>query len=135
MLNDRHRFGPLTLAAVLTLGLAAGCSEDTVVEDAQEDGPVAAGAILGEPVTVQADVQDVYGSNAFTIGGGDTLVLGDTGPDVDEDARVSVTGTVRQLVTADFEEDYDWFTFGEEDWVTDRDRDLVIIADEVQELP
>lgn len=140
MPRDPRQACAFPIAAVLAAGtLLAGCAnDDTAVEEAQEEGPAATAAILGEPVTVVADVQEIVNEHAFTVGEDETLVLSATEPTVDQlevGEEVMVSGTVRQLVTADFERDYDWFDFEQEGWVVDYERDLVIVADNVRTTP
>lgn len=130
----RTRTTAWSLGALLAAGLVAGCAEDTPVQEAQEEGPAATAAVLGQPVTMVSEVQEVYGPNTFAVGENDTLVLGETVPAVEDGQEVAVTGTVRQFVVADFERDYGWYTAGQE-WEVDYDRDLVVVADSVEVLP
>jgi len=129
----RNRLLLLAVAGALATALLAGCGDpDTVVEEAAEEGPVAAAAMLGEPVTVRAEVEEILSLHAFTVGDGETLVFSPAVLTVDVEEEVVVTGTVRQLVFADFRDDYDWFDFGDEDWVADFEHDLVVVADSIR---
>ena len=74
----------------------------------------------GKTVTVEAEVEDVLGSNMFTLdedallGGADVLVLvpsGVTGS-LTRDQKVVVTGEVRRYVQTELDRDYDWFDDG-----------------------
>lgn len=136
-MNNRTKYLAFPFAAVLSVGLLAGCSEDTVVEEAEEEGPVAEAAILGETVTLQTAVQEIVGPNSFTVGGDETLVVGvGIAPRVEEGAEVSVSGIVRELVVADVESEYGIdFDDDEETVVVGYEEELVVVADEVVTLP
>lgn len=98
-------------------------------------------AYYGQKVTVRAEVEDVLGRQAFLLDEDklfawpDVLVISPnltTG--VVEENIVTVTGTVRSFVDADFRRDYDWDWWGDLDpdiFVTFRDRP-VIIADSIR---
>ncbi|WP_258803047.1 hypothetical protein [Pseudarthrobacter sp. NS4] len=128
--------GVLIAGSALVAGLLTGCGEQTVVEEAQEAGPTAEAAILGETVTLQAEVQDIIGPNSFTVGD-DTLVLGEGITEGLEDGeQVQVTGTVRSFVKADVERDYGLdFNDDEDSFVVEYEQDLAVVADKVQKLP
>ena len=73
-------------------------------------------AFYGKPVTVTSEVETVHGPNAFTLdedaafAGPDVLVIVPKGAKpMEADQDVLVHGTVRRLVVADLERDYDWF--------------------------
>ena len=74
----------------------------------------------GKTVTVEAEVEDVLGSNMFTLdedallGGADVLVLVPTGVtgSLTHDQKVVVTGEVRRYVQTELDRDYDWFDDG-----------------------
>ncbi|WP_156808924.1 hypothetical protein [Arthrobacter sp. TB 23] len=128
----------VAFAAVIpfaALGFVA-CGDETVVEEAEEEGPAAVTAILGEPVTLQTEVQEVVGSNVFTVGDGDTLILG-TGmtDDLEEGDEVQVTGEVRNFILTDLESEGFDFDDDEATYVIDYEQELVVVADDVEELP
>ncbi|WP_166486621.1 hypothetical protein [Blastococcus saxobsidens] len=52
-------------------------------------------------MTVEAEVQEIVGPFAFTVGEDDTLILSATEPAVDKGDDVLVTGIVRSFVVAD----------------------------------
>jgi len=112
--------------------------------------PISAGKLArdaknyyGKTVTVRAEVEDVLGSNMFTLdedsllAGSDVLVLvprGVTG-NLTHDQKVVVTGQVRPFVEADLDRDFDWFDNGKlvdvktkVDWKTRP----VIVAESIQ---
>ena len=69
----------------------------------------------GKKVTVRAEVDDVLGSQMFLLDEDrafawpDVLVITPAlGAKLEEDSMVTVTGTVRAFVDADFRRDYDW---------------------------
>jgi hypothetical protein len=97
----------------------------------------------GHTVTVSAEVEDVLGSNMFTLdedavlAGPDVLVLVPSGlaSTLAHDQRVTVTGEVRPYVQAELERDFDFFKNGKIvdvhkkiDWHTRP----VIVADSVR---
>lgn len=109
---------------------------------------VSAGAIaesperyVGKAVRVRAEVEDVYGEQAFTLdedeafAGPDVLVLIPNGVTEElDDTKVTVRGPVREFTRAGFERDYDWF---DGDGVGDADLDdfesrPVIVASSVR---
>lgn len=75
---------------------------------------------LGRTVSVQAEVEDVLGSNMFTLdedsvlAGPDVLVLVPAGfaAALHHDQVVTVTGEVRSYVEADLDRDFDFFDDG-----------------------
>lgn len=127
--------GFIALPFAVLLGLA-GCAEDTVVQEAQEEGPVAESAILGETVTLQSEVQRVIGPNAFTVGEDETLIIGSGMTDQLQDGdQVQVSGTVRNFVVAEVETDHGVaFNDDEAELLIEYEQDLAVVADEVQEL-
>jgi hypothetical protein len=136
----KNKAGVLIAGAAVVAGLLTGCGEETVVEEAQEAGPTAEAAILGETVTVQSEVKDVAGPNAFTVGDAleeGTLVTGKgISEGLEEGTKVQVTGTVRSFIKADVEKDYDIdFNDDEDTFVVEYEQDLAVVADKVQELP
>jgi hypothetical protein len=74
----------------------------------------------GKTVTVEAEVEDVLGSNMFTLdedallAGSDVLVIVPRGlaATLAHDQKVMVTGNVRRFVESDLDRDYDWFDNG-----------------------
>jgi hypothetical protein len=75
----------------------------------------------GQNVTVRAEVEDVLDSHSFTLdedsilAGPDVVVIVPAGFDVSRlahDQVVTVSGKVRQYVTAELEKDYHWFKDG-----------------------
>ena len=95
----------------------------------------------GQKVTVRAEVEDVLSRQVFLLDEDklfawpDVLVITPTVTSaVPEDEVVTVTGTVRAFVDADFRRDYNWNWWGDMDndiSVTFRDRP-VIVADSVK---
>jgi len=111
--------------------------------------PISAGKLArdaksyyGKTVTVRAEVEDVLGSNMFTLdedsllAGSDVLVLVPRGvANLTHDQKVVVTGRVRPFVEADLDRDFDWFDNGKlvdvktkVDWKTRP----VIVADSIR---
>jgi len=136
----KSKAGVLIAGAAVVAGLLTGCGEETVVEEAQEAGPTEEAAILGETVTVQAEIQDVAGPKAFTVGDAleeGTLVLGKgISEGLEEGNKVQITGTVRSFIKADVEKDYEIdFNDDEDTFVVEYEQDLAVVADKVQELP
>lgn len=139
-MTKRTRAAGLLAAAALGSALLTGCGEETVVEEAQEAGPTAEAAILGQTVTVQSEVKEVAGPNSFTIGDAleeGTLVTGSgISEGLEEGDRVQVTGTVRTFLKADVETDYGIdFNDDEDTFVVEYEQDLAVVADQVEELP
>lgn len=118
------------------VGLVA-CGEETVVEEAEEAGPVAESAILGEPVTLQTEVQEIVGPNVFTVGEDDTLILAAAGMGdvLEEGDKVQVTGNVRNFILTDIEAEGFEFNEDEAAFVVEYEQELVVMADDVEELP
>lgn len=109
---------------------------------------VTAGEIAKNPnvyvnrkVTVRAEVEDVLGRQTFLLDEDklfawpDVLVISPRlAGIVPEDEEVTVTGTVRSFVEANFRRDYDWDWWADVDpdvFITFRDRP-VIIADSIR---
>ena len=116
---DDVRRRPRLLAVVTVMALSpvlAACGEDEVPADsgaveepAQDELEELA---LGETVTVNGEVSEVIGPNAFTVGGeeiGDNpiLVVGAQVPALEEGAEVQVAGTVVEFQVLGYEEDLD----------------------------
>jgi hypothetical protein len=101
----KSKAGVLIAGTAVVASLLTGCGEETAVEEVQEAGPTAEAAILGETVTIQSEVQDVAGPNAFTVGDGleeGTLVTGKgISEGLEEGNKVQVTGTVRSFIKAE----------------------------------
>lgn len=137
MSTRRTKLIAFPFAAMLTSGVLAGCADETVVQEAEEDGPVAEAAILGETVTLQVEVTEVVGPNSFTVGEDDTLVVAAAMADaLEEGAEVQVTGTVRSFVLTDVETDLGIdFDEDEETVVIEYEQELIVVADDVQTLP
>ena len=110
--------------------------------------PASAGEIAANPekyygkkVTVRAEIDDVLGSQMFLLDEDrafawpDVLVITPPlGSKLEEDSMVTVTGTVRAFVDADFRRDYNWNWWDRLDpdiEVTFRNRPA-IIADSVK---
>lgn len=117
-MNDvRRRSGRLAVvAAVALVPVLAACGEDEVpadtgaVEEPAQDE--LAELALGETVTVNGEVSEVIGPNAFTVGGEEIgenpiLVVGAQVPALEEGAEVQVAGTVVEFQVLGYEEDLD----------------------------
>lgn len=126
------------LAALLPFAAVSfvGCAEETVVQEAEEAGPTAEAAILGETVTLQTEVQEVVGPNVFSVGEDETLIVGTgLGEEVEEGDNVQVTGTVRNFILTDLEEEGFTFDDDESTYVVEYEQELVVVADDVEDLP
>ena len=138
----------LALLIASPLMMTAACDRDrdkigSAEKNAMDASEIAKrpDAFYGKPVTVTAEVETVHGPNMFTLdedaalAGPDVLVImPKSAKPVDEDQDVLVRGTVRPLVVADLERDYDWFdtnAYDKELLVRFKERP-VIIADSVQ---
>lgn len=108
-----------SVAVAASLVLAGGAAQ---AGDKISAGKLAKDAkdFYGKTVTVEAEVEDVLGSNMFTLdedallGGADVLVLvpaGVTGS-LTRDQKVVVTGEVRRYVQTELDRDFDWFDDG-----------------------
>jgi ABC-type Fe3+-hydroxamate transport system substrate-binding protein len=109
---------------------ASTTSHDTTMHSATGTSiatPLSAGKLAreaknyyGKTVTVRAEVEDVLGTNMFTLdedsvlAGSDVLVLVPRGvaSGLKHDQKVVVTGQVRPFVEADLDRDFDWFDNG-----------------------
>lgn len=136
-MNRRGAFPVLPIAAALTATLLSGCNQQTVVEDAAENGPAAETAILGEPVTLQAEVEEIVGPNAFTVGDDATLIISKgMAKDLTVGDEVQVTGTVREFVMAEIEDEYEISFAGEvSEFIIEYEDELAVVASKIQELP
>jgi len=121
MQTSIRRAGALALCA---LGVLIGAS---IARTDDKAGTIAAGKLAkhpeeyyGKTVSVRAEVEDVFGSNMFTLdedalfAGPDVLVLVPKGLSATlmHDQKVTVTGRVRRYVEAELKKDYDWFDHG-----------------------
>ncbi|GAB2697564.1 hypothetical protein [Thalassiella azotivora] len=114
--------------------LLASCGGDETVVGEAADEQADAVAILGEPVTIQAEVQEFVTPRVFVVGEG-TVVIGGGDVPFAVGNEVQVTGTVRQLVVVDVEEDLGIdFADEEDEFLADYERQLVVVADEVEVL-
>lgn len=145
------------LAAVVGMGGLAACSDDSAgpetgadVEDvaeepAENEEPLTdqADSLLGETVTVSAEINEVVAPSAIRIGDEGLLVLsaGPTFADmgfevdnglVDDNVVLQVTGTVGRLVFPDIEDEFG-FDWNDEDLV-DFEGERVLVASEVDTL-
>jgi hypothetical protein len=154
----KKAYGTFTTSVVATAIL--GCLSVAAVESQQQSSQekpkgtagtamtVRAGEIANNPsryygqkVTVRAEVEDVLSRQVFVLDEDklfaypDVLVIAPAlSSMVPEDQIVTVTGTVRAFVDADFRRDYDWNWWGDLDndiIVTFRDRP-VIVADSIR---
>lgn len=105
------------------------------MQEAQEEGPAAAAAILGELVAIGAEVEEVINFHAFTVGESGTLVLSDTPVTVTGGDEIEARGIVRQFVVPDFEAEFDWINTGSDPWPEEYEQDLVLVADSVEIVP
>lgn len=138
MLTSSKKKFALPAAAAFASALMVGCAEETPVQEAEEAGPTAEAAILNETVTMQNEVTEILGPNLFTVGEDDTPIVGvdAAAQDIEDGDMVQVTGTVRQIVQTDVESEWDWdFDNDERDYLVEREMDLAVIADDVQEMP
>ncbi len=108
-----------SVAVAASLVLAGGAAQ---AGDKISAGKLAKDAkdFYGKTVTVEAEVEDVLGSNMFTLdedallAGSDVLVLvpaGVTGS-LTRDQKVVVSGEVRRYVQTELDRDFDWFDDG-----------------------
>ncbi|MGY1634420.1 hypothetical protein ACI784_22200 [Geodermatophilus sp. SYSU D01186] len=155
MFSVRRRVAVPFMAAAVATSLAA-CGDDSAgpetgadVEDVAEepvgDEPLEqeADPLLGQTVTVSAEIEEVVAPSAIRIGDERLLVLSagptfsDMGFEVDEglvedDVVLQVTGEVARLVFPDIEEQFG-FDWNDEDLV-DWEGERVIVASEVDTL-
>ena len=146
-------------ALLVALGGASACSEDTsgpeagvTVEDIAGSGERDAVGLeggdlqevrehLGQTVTVSADVDQVIGQRAFTIGRRNAetqplLVVTSVDQEVPPGTAVQVTGEVRTFVFEELsQEEASWMLeTGEAQWLA-FDGEPYVAATEVAELP
>lgn len=134
----RRKLTTLPVAAAFASVLLVGCGDKTAVQEAEEEGGPAQAAILQETVTIQNEVTEVHGPHLFTVGAEDTPVAGFdvAGAEIEEGDRVQVTGTVRQVVMTEVEEDWGIdFDDDETSYLVQHEFDLAVVADDVQKLP
>lgn len=164
MFSTRKRMLAPMMAVALATSLSA-CSDDSAgpetgadVEDVAEDEnavedepldeePAAEGAndsLLGQTVTVSAEIEEVVTPGAIRIGEQDLLVLsaGPTFADmgfevseglVDDDVIVQATGTVAQLVFPDIEDEFgfDW----DDEALAEFEGENVLVSSQIDTLP
>lgn len=138
MLTSSKKKFALPVVAAFASALMVGCAEETPVQEAEEGDAAAQAAILNETVTMQNEVTEIVGPNLFTVGEDDTPIVGvdAAAQDIEDGDMVQVTGTVRQIVQTDVESEWDWdFDNDEMDYLVEREMDLAVIAEDVQELP
>lgn len=138
MLTRSKKKFAVPAAMAFASALMVGCAEETPVQEAEEEGPAAEAAILSETVTFASEVTEVLGPNLITVGEDDTPVVGvdAAAAGIEDGDMVEVTGTVRQIVMTDVESEWELdFDEDEMSYLVEREMDLAVIADEVQELP
>ncbi|MCW2131494.1 hypothetical protein [Arthrobacter sp. VKM Ac-2550] len=135
MMGRRNRPILLLSAAALGTALLTGCGNETPVQEAEEEGPAAAAKILGESVTMESEVEEVVGPNVFIVGE-DTMVLaaGMT-ENLAEGDDVRVDGTVQSFLMSDVEPRLGIdLNDDETERVVEFEQELVVVADQVEEL-
>ena len=151
------RTAAAVLAAVVGMGGLAACSDDSAgpetgadVEDVADE-PAGADApsmdeadpMMGQTVTVSAEIEEVVADSAIRIGDENLLVLsaGPTFEDmgfelvdglVEDDVVLQVTGTVGTLVFPDIEDEFgfDW----DDEELVEFEGERVLVASEVDTL-
>lgn len=102
--------------------------------DQLEDNPT---MYTGKTVSVDAEVEEVFGPRLFTIDepnwgdlDGEILVFVPTplAAMVRDDDRITVTGTVKPFVTADFEKEWGWLDLDESLEVELKDRPVLVAS-------
>ena len=134
-MGQRNKAALLLSAAALGAAMLAGCANETPFQEAEEEGPAAAAKILGESVTMESEVEEVVGPNVFIVGE-DTMVLaaGMT-ENLEEGDDVRVSGTVQSFLLSDVEPRLGIdLNDDETDRVVEFEQELVVVADEVQEI-
>ena len=164
MFSTRKKMLAPAMAIALAAPLAA-CSDDSAgpesgadVEDVAEDGaaeeepldeeePAAEGAadsLLGQKVTVSAEIEEVVAPGAIRVGDEGLLVLS-AGPSfsdmgfevseglVEDDVIVQVTGTVAELAFPDIEDEFgfDW----DDETLSEFEGENVLVASQIDTLP
>ena len=129
----------VSAAVLLPFGVVA-CGDDTAgpetgtdVEDVNENDYFGPDGLVGQEVTVSAEVTDVFGGKAFELGGedyGDDSLLVLSGKDV-QDVKmgdvVQVTGTVRDFTYDEYAADYGladpgpYTPYGDEEFLVAKD--------------
>ncbi|NMR30422.1 hypothetical protein [Crystallibacter degradans] len=135
MMGRRNRPILLLSAAALGTALLTGCGNETPVQEAEEEGPAAVAKILGESVTMESEVEEVVGPNVFIVGE-DTMVLaaGMT-ENLAEGDDVRVHGTVQSFLMSDVEPRLGIdLNDDETERVVEFEQELVVVADQVEEL-
>ena len=98
--------------------------------------------LVGEQITVSGEVERVVSPQAFLIGGEllsfgleeGTLVFGADIPDVTEEGFVQVTGTVREFVVADIQNELG-IDFGDDEFFLEYEDEFALVADTVESVP
>jgi len=121
------KMSSITSAAAVAATAVLFAGSTAVRADDKPAGTISAGKLakspgdyVGRTVTVSAEVEDVLGSNMFTLdedailSGPDVLVLvpGGLKTNLTHDQKVIVTGEVRRYVEADLDRDFDFFENG-----------------------
>jgi hypothetical protein len=107
----------LALVSFLTAGVAMAGEKTNISAGKLAKSP---SDYYGKTVTVKAEVEDLLGSNMFTLdedailAGPDVLVLVPHGltSNLSRDQKIIVTGEVRRFVEADLDRDFDFFERG-----------------------
>ncbi|WP_225753540.1 hypothetical protein [Actinotalea sp. Marseille-Q4924] len=158
MIATRKQYlaAPVAIATAFTLtacsddsaGPEAGTSvEDVAESDPDENDPGA--ELLGQTVTVSGEIDEIVDETAFRIGGdglgGDSVLVVSSTPAfadlgieltqdlADEDRVLQVTGTVREFVEEDLEEELD--VDYDDELYEEFEGQNVIVADQVATLP
>lgn len=120
-----------TKPAIMAQSLALAPDPGEISED-----PV---AYYNRRIAVEGEIEEVYAMGGFTIdeeelfGGEDLVVLPDSMENVVEGERVTVTGTLRPYVKAEFDRDYDlqWDLSLQEKLEVEYENKPVFVADTV----
>lgn len=99
--------------------------------------------LIGQTVTVEGEVENIVGANAFRMQenelfGGDEVLIVNANPTVpiSDDQNIRVTGEVRQFVVADFERDYDlnWDLEVQQQLEAEYQNKPVIVAESIEAI-
>jgi hypothetical protein len=135
MTKRMNRAAALLSASAVGLALLTGCGE-TAVQEAEEEGPAAAAKVLGETVTLQTEVEEILGPNVFIVGEETMVLAAGMTEGLQEGDEVNVSGTVRSFLMSDVEP-----VFGvdlnedESTRAVEFEQELIVVADQVEELP